>query len=71
MEKNFEIQIVGKSGAKYGFPFKGDPQHLDEWEAEGFEIYEVSNSIPLWAHNLGLTRPWFWAQDTWNWLRLW
>jgi hypothetical protein len=34
-------------------------------------VYEVTNSIPEWAVNMGLTRPWVAVQDFWNWIRLW
>jgi hypothetical protein len=71
MKRTFEIQVVGKSGANYGFPFKGDPQHLQGWLDEGFEVHEIVNTIPLWAQQLGLTHILCWVQDRWAWMRLW
>lgn len=71
MRSRFEITVRGKSGATFGFPFEGDPQYLDEWRAEGFEIEEVLNTIPVWVVDLGIARIWCRAQDAWKWLRLW
>ena len=71
MKRRFSIMMRGKSGALYGFPFEGELEHLEGWRAEGFEIEEVLNTIPVWAVALGLTWPWCRVQDTWRWLRLW
>lgn len=71
MNQRFAITVRGKSGAIYSFPFEGDPKYLDEWREEGFEIDEVLNTIPVWAVNLGLLRPWIAVQDLWRWIRLW
>jgi hypothetical protein len=64
------INVRGKSGATFGFPFTGDPKYLEEWRSEGFEIDEVLNTVPAWAADLGLARIWCRVQDAWQWLRL-
>lgn len=51
--------------------FEGDPAHLPDWRADGLEVYEVCNVVPVWVQRLGLTRPWCRVQDAWRWLRLW
>ncbi len=71
MKRRLSINVRGKSGAMFGFQFYGDPKYLDEWRAEGFEIDEVLNTVPVWAARLGLARIWCRAQDAWQWLRLW
>jgi hypothetical protein len=65
-----QIVVRGKHKT-WAFNFPADPKYLPEWEADGLEVYEVTNSIPEWAVNLGLTRPWVAVQDFWNWIRLW
>ncbi len=57
------ITVQGKSGARYAFNFKGDPAHLADWRAEGFDVCEIAYSVPAWAVNLGLLGAWLWATD--------
>lgn len=64
------IVVRGKSGRQFQFTFYGDTQYIKEWRNEGFEIMEVLNTIPMWANNLGLSKPWFAVQDFWRWLRI-
>ncbi len=71
MKRKFVISVRGRSGAEFGFLFEGDPRNLDDWRSEGFEVYEVENTIPEWVVTLGLERVWCRAQDAWQWLRLW
>lgn len=71
MKQNIEVTVRGKSGAEYGFIFKGDTKYLDEWRADGLEVHEVYNVIPLWVQQAGLTRVWCRVQDLWRFLRLW
>ncbi len=53
-------------------PIKAVPEPVEDWRAEGLEVDEPINTIPVRIHGLGLTRPWCAAQDFWNrWLRLW
>jgi hypothetical protein len=33
---------------------------------DGFEVFEVVNTVPAWAADVGLTRVWCFAQDVWN-----
>ncbi len=70
MRKNIEVTIRGKQKT-WGFVFKADPKHLDEWRADGLEVDEVLNIIPQWAQRIGLTRIWCAVQDAWQWLRVW
>mgnify|MGYP000973491095 CR=1 FL=1 len=50
----------------WAFPFYGDPQHIPDWRADGLEIHEVLNIVPLWVQRLGLVRPWCAVQDLFN-----
>jgi hypothetical protein len=70
MKQTLSITVRGKQKT-WSFNFTGDPQHLADWEADGLEVYEVLNSIPLWAQQIGLTHAWAAAQDAWRWLRIW
>lgn len=70
MKKNLCITVVGKSGAAYCFEFQGEEKWVSEWVADGLDIDEVVNTIPAWVALSGLTRPWCWLQDRWQWLRL-
>lgn len=70
MKQTISIHVRGKT-KQWCFNFKGDPKHLEEWRADGLEVYEVVNSIPDWAVDLGLTHIWCKVQDLWRWVRLW
>lgn len=70
VNRKLGLQVRGTSGAEYVFHFHGDPKHIGEWRSEGFEIYEVCNTVPAWAVSFGLTRAWCRVQDLWQWLRL-
>lgn len=70
MKRLMSIEVRGREHS-WGFLFEGDPAHLADWRADGLEVHEVCNVIPEWAVRLGLTRPWCWAQDAWQWVRLW
>jgi hypothetical protein len=70
MKQMCSITVKGKTKT-WCFNFLADTKYLAEWEADGLEVYEVMNSIPDWAVDLGLTKPWVRVQDLWRWLRLW
>ncbi len=70
MKQMLSITVKGKEKT-WCFNFPGDPKYLPEWEADGLEVYEVVNTIPLWAQQSGLTRIWCRVQDAWRFLRLW
>lgn len=55
----------------WGFDFYGDPKYLAEWRADGLEVHEISNVIPVWVADLGLTRPWCFLQDIFNFKNPW
>lgn len=59
------LSVRGKS-KNWSFSFYGDPQFLEEWRADGLEIFEVSNVVPAWIAECGLTRPWCFVQDIFN-----
>jgi hypothetical protein len=70
MKQTYSITVRGKHHT-WGFHVEGEPEHAKDWEADGLEVYQVLNTIPVWVHRLGLTRPWCRAQDLWRWMRLW
>ena len=65
MNKLLSVEIKGKE-KDWSFNFYGDPKYLDEWREDGLEINEICNTIPLWVHSMGLTRPWIFLQDLFN-----
>lgn len=71
MKETLSIQVTGKSGKRYCFTFKGDPKYIEEWAADGLDVVPICNTIPRWAAELGLARPWFAVQDAWKAVRLW
>ena len=55
------VSIRGKQN-EWVFTFDGDPKYLDEWRADGLEVYAVENIIPAWLP-AWLTGPFCFAQD--------
>lgn len=66
MAEQVLLTVRGRSGASYSFVFEGDHAHLDEWRADGLDVAEVANVIPLWVAELGLAWLWCRAQDLWR-----
>jgi hypothetical protein len=56
------IHVQGKA-KKWAFDFYGDPENWPEWEADGLEVYQVENIVPLWVQQAGATRLWCFLQD--------
>lgn len=38
---------------------------------DGIPVFEIANTVPVWAANLGLTRLWCRLEDLWNWPSRW
>lgn len=68
--KRLSITVKGREKT-WGFTFDHDPKYLAEWRADGLEIDEVLNTIPTWIVDMGLTRPWCFCQDVFNFRRPW
>lgn len=64
-KKLMHLEVAGRTGA-YGFTVEADPRYLEEWQADGVEIYLIENTIPMWVVNAGLVRPWCFLQDVFN-----
>jgi hypothetical protein len=70
MKQWMTIEVRGRDRT-WAFTTKADARYLEEWQADGLQIFILENTIPAWVVDLGLTRPWIWAQDFWKVLRLW
>lgn len=70
MKRKMALMVRGKQ-TEWVFNFEGRTEHLRDWLDDGLEVYVVENSIPMWAQQFGLTRPWCAVQDAWQWLRVW
>jgi hypothetical protein len=64
-KKLMSVEVKGKH-SRWGFEFYGDPAYLEEWRADGLEVYEIVNTIPVWVVRWGLTLPWCFMQDLFN-----
>ena len=40
---------------------------VEDMRADGIEVMEVYNTIPVWVVDWGLLGVWCAAQDAWNW----
>ena len=55
----------------WSFSFYFDPQYINEWRADGLDVVEIENVIPIWAQRLGLTKIWCRLQDIFNFKNPW
>ncbi len=70
MKQRCVIDVKGKNKS-WSFDTKVDTKYLDEWRADGLQIFVLHNRVPQWAVAMGLLRPWCFVQDAWNRIRLW
>lgn len=67
IRKPYSLVLRGKSGKEYTFRVNVDPAHIHHWESEGFQLDgPIVGWIPMWAVQLGLTKPWLFVQDVFN-----
>lgn len=69
-KKLLSIHVRGKSKG-WSFEFMGNPRYIEEWTADGLEVWEAVNTIPTWVVDLGLTRAWCFLQDVFNFKNPW
>ena len=62
MTKLYSLAIRGRKKS-WGFRIEADPRHVEDWRADGLELSEIVNTIPVWVVNLGLLRPYIILQD--------
>lgn len=56
------IDVRGKDKL-WVFEFMGDPKHLEEWRADGLEVWPLCNTYPKLIVDLGLRPVWAFFQD--------
>ena len=62
MKRKYLLEIRGQRH-EWMFKIEGTPEALEDWRADGLTVHELENTIPEWAVNLGLLRPWVFIQD--------
>lgn len=61
-KKRYSLVIRGNYKT-WSFDILAKPEHVADWRADGFEVDEIVNTIPLWVAELGLARAWVFCQD--------
>ena len=61
-KKLYALTVKGRQHT-WSFNVRIDPQFVEEWRADGLEIDEVCNTIPVWVADLGMVRVWCFLQD--------
>ena len=64
--KQLYMVIVRGRQHEWGVPTYMDPRTVAGWRADGLDVHVVENVVPVWVVDLGLTRPWCFLQDLWN-----
>lgn len=65
------ILVVRGQSEQWVFKFRGDPTCIDDWRADGLEVYPVEAAIPFWLAGTVLAGLGLAIQRAWQWVRLW
>lgn len=71
MKKLHTLTVIDRQGIEFCFQVNVDPKYVPEWQARGIEIYPLHNVIPEWVVNIGMTKPWCFMQDIFNFKNPW
>lgn len=63
-KKMYSLSINGAQKC-WGIIVYAEPTHVNDWRADGLELEEIVNTIPMWLPAC-LMRPWCVAQDLFN-----
>ncbi len=58
----YQLEVRGQHKT-WGWYRWGTPEHAADWRADGLEVNEVLNVIPVWVVRLGLARLWVRLED--------
>lgn len=65
-KKLHTLTVYDRHGVPFSFHANVDTKHVPEWQRRGIEIYPLLNTVPTWVAELGLTKPWCFMQDIFN-----
>ena len=65
MKQRVELVMRGKS-SEWAVSCDMSRGQIDAMVADGIEIGIVHHSVPMWAVDVGLLRPWCFVQDVFN-----
>jgi hypothetical protein len=65
MRKSVTLSVRGKR-SEWAIDCHMSQGQIDAMNEDGIEVFELHHSIPMWAVDLGLTRPWCFVQDVFN-----
>lgn len=63
--KKYLIEVRGRR-ATWSIDFCASKAQIEDLRADGVEVYEVINTVPLWVADLGLTKVWCFLEDVFN-----
>lgn len=65
MTRTYSVTVRGKQH-EWSFRVQATEEHVADWRADGLEVFELVNTVPVWVNDIGLTRAWVFLQDLWN-----
>jgi hypothetical protein len=66
VSKTLHTVTVRGNGHRWGINTYITKETASDWRADGLEVEEILNVIPVWIVDLGLVRPWCFLQDLFN-----
>lgn len=65
MKKSVTLSVRGRC-SEWAIDCHMSQDQINAMIADGIEVFELHNSIPMWVADLGLARPWCFAQEVFN-----
>ena len=65
MKKRMSLTVRGKCH-EWAVDSDMNQSQIDAMREDEVDLHEIVNSIPMWAVDLGLVRPWCFFQDIFN-----
>jgi len=65
MKKKCCVTVQGNNHL-WSFDVVLDTKYLEEYRADGLEVYVIENSFPTWVADIGMVRVWCFFQDIIN-----
>jgi len=65
MRKTATMIVRGRT-SEWAISFDASQDQIEAMRADGIDVGILMHRVPAWAVELGLLRPWCFAQDVWN-----
>lgn len=65
LKQRVELAVRGRT-SEWAVHCDMSREQIDAMVADGIDVGILHHSVPMWAVDMGLLRPWCFVQDVWN-----